>query len=261
MKHLKKIIFTAVLAAALSTSAFAASGFEFILNVPLGMSIGGQGIDHIAQYNGKEVYGASFKDDNILGFTTGVEAQVGYMFQVVNNFGISLLGEVGYRFDTRTANYTYMSGTNNFYKEGDKLRENPITSSAHSFKIGLFPKFNIKAFSIGIGGGIIIPVSGSIVYKGDDGQVGDNSKAQFDKSKLPVGFYFKLSLDYSIFFTETSALNFGLYATFTGVGTLKIPDNNPLNNYTEADVYYYRPFLGVDVGAQIGYRFGPKAFN
>ena len=40
MKHLKKIIFTAVLAAALSTSAFAASGFEFILNVPLGMNIG-----------------------------------------------------------------------------------------------------------------------------------------------------------------------------------------------------------------------------
>ena len=57
MKHLKKIIFTAVLAAALSTSAFAASGFEFILNVPLGMNIDmGQGIDHTAQYNGEKVY-------------------------------------------------------------------------------------------------------------------------------------------------------------------------------------------------------------
>lgn len=259
MKHLKKIIFTAVLAAALSTSAFAASGFEFILNVPLGMNIGmGQSIDHIAQYNGEKVYSAYYYPDNILGFTTGVEAQVGYMFQVVNNFGISLLGEVGYRFDTRTANYSYSYGTNNFYKEGDKLRENPITSSAHSFKIGLFPKFNIKAFSIGIGGGIIIPVSGSIVYKG--GQVGDNSKAQFDKSELPVGFYFKLSLDYSIFFTETSALNLGLYATFTGVGGLKIPDNSSLNGFPEADIYYYIPFTGIDVGAQIGYRFGPKAF-
>lgn len=265
MKHLKKIIFTAVLAAALSTSAFAASGFEFILNVPLGMNIDmGQGIDHTAQYNGDEVYRAYYSADNFLGFTTGVEAQVGYMFQVVNNFGISLLGEVGYRFDTITANYTYNDGTNNTYKKGDKLRENPIKSSAHSFKIGLFPKFNIKAFSIGIGGGIIIPVSGSIVYIRDDGlnyQVGNNYKAQFDKSELPVGFYFKLSLDYSIFFTETSALNLGLYATFTAVGGLKIPDNSSLNDYPEADIYYYRPFTGIDVGAQIGYRFGPKAFN
>lgn len=261
MKHLKKIIFTALLAAALSTSAFAASGFEFILNVPLGMNIDmGQGIDHIAQYNGEKVYSAYYSPDNFLGFTTGVEAQVGYMFQVVNNFCISLLGEVGYRFDTITANYTYSYGTNNTYKEGDKLRENPIKSSAHSFKIGLFPKFNIKAFSIGIGGGIIIPVSGSIV-DGINYQVGNNFKAQFDKSQLPVGFYFKLSLDYSIFFTETSALNLGLYATFTGVGGLKIPDNSSLNDYPKADIYYYRPFTGIDVGAQIGYRFGPKAFN
>ena len=62
MKHLKKLLFTAVLAAALSTSAFAASGFEFILNVPLGMNIDmGQGIDHIAQYNGDEVYRAYYK--------------------------------------------------------------------------------------------------------------------------------------------------------------------------------------------------------
>ena len=44
MKHLKKIIFTAVLAAVLSTSAFAASGFEFILNVPLGMNLSMGGV-------------------------------------------------------------------------------------------------------------------------------------------------------------------------------------------------------------------------
>ena len=61
MKHLKKIIFTAVLAAALSTSAFAASGFEFILNVPLGMNLSmGGGINHIAQYNGEKVYRADY---------------------------------------------------------------------------------------------------------------------------------------------------------------------------------------------------------
>ena len=268
MKHLKKIIFTAVLAAALSTSAFAESGFEFILNVPLGMNIDmGQSIRHSAKFNGETVYSASFSADNFLGFTTGVEAQVGYMFHIKNNFGISLLGEVGYRFDTITANYTYGYGTNNTYKDGDKLRENPITSSAHSFKIGLFPKFNINAFSIGIGGGIIIPVSGSIVYKGNDGvdlQLGDNYKAQFDKSQLPVGFYFKLSLDYSIFFTETSALNLGLYATFTGVGSLKIPNYSTSIGIPpatmEVDTFYDRSFVGMDIGAQIGYRFGPKAF-
>lgn len=44
MKHLKKLLFTAVLAAALSTSAFAESGFEFILNVPLGMNLSMGGV-------------------------------------------------------------------------------------------------------------------------------------------------------------------------------------------------------------------------
>ena len=37
MKNLKKIILTMAMTMALGTSAFAASGFEFLLNVPFGM--------------------------------------------------------------------------------------------------------------------------------------------------------------------------------------------------------------------------------
>ena len=111
MKHLKKIIFTAVLAAALSTSAFAESGFEFILNVPVGM-----GINLFPTYDivntfpkvngsGKDYKRATFKTPDRLGFDVGVSAQVGYMWQVVNNFGISLLGEIGYSFDSLYGTY------------------------------------------------------------------------------------------------------------------------------------------------------------
>ncbi len=70
MKHLKKIIFTAVLAAALSTSAFAASGFEFILNVPLGLSIG---FPKIPEGTPKDIIKSG------VGFDAGVTTQLGYM--------------------------------------------------------------------------------------------------------------------------------------------------------------------------------------
>ncbi|WP_295295712.1 hypothetical protein [uncultured Brachyspira sp.] len=90
MKHLKKLLFTAVLAAALSTSVFAASGFEFILNVPLGMGINllptFSYINNVAKPNGNEILRVNYNSEKRLGFDTGVSAQIGYMWQVVNNF-------------------------------------------------------------------------------------------------------------------------------------------------------------------------------
>ncbi|ASJ20827.1 hypothetical protein [Brachyspira hampsonii] len=278
MKHLKKIIFTAVLAAALSTSAFAASGFEFILNVPLGMSIS---IDnyyssHISS-SGTVNQSANvlYKTPAGLGFDTGVSAQVGYMWQVLNNFGISLLGEIGYSFDSSFGQYSFDQAnvTDGFKVPGAKDEDTAstlvgrypdgfkISTYTHNLKIGILPKFNINAFSIGIGGGIIVPMAVSMYgeLNGESGKMGgDNAKY---KIVNPVGFYGKITFDYSIFFTDKIAMNIGLYTGVDMVSGTEITleegsiAGQTVRRYDSSMLFTY------DIGLQVGFRFGPKAFN
>ncbi len=90
MKNIKKFIVIMAMTMIFSVSAFAASGFEFILNVPLGLGIG------IPTKSEKDI-----KWKSGIGFDAGVSAQLGYMFQVKSGFGISVLGELGYAHTTR----------------------------------------------------------------------------------------------------------------------------------------------------------------
>ena len=45
MKKIKKFLLTIAMTMIFSVSAFAASGFEFILNVPFGLSVGFESVD------------------------------------------------------------------------------------------------------------------------------------------------------------------------------------------------------------------------
>ena len=85
-----------------SVSAFAASGFEFILNVPFGINVG---IPNKETKDAAKAAGGNM--DTHMGFDVGVDAQIGYMFQVKDGFGISVLGELGYSFDTYGYGYGY----------------------------------------------------------------------------------------------------------------------------------------------------------
>ena len=77
------------------------------------------------------------------------------MFQVKEGFGISVLEELGYIHDT-------ISGTYGKIETGNGLNFSGIKAiyTLEQFQIGLLPKFNIGAFSIGIGGGVKIPLTG-----------------------------------------------------------------------------------------------------
>ena len=279
MKQLKKIIFTAVLAAVLSTSAFAESGFEFILNVPLGMSIS---LDNYytshSSISGAISESASlyYKTPAGLGFDVGVSAQVGYMWQVVNNFGISLLGEVGYSFDSSFGKYSFYRATisdglkapgvkdediANIYVGGRYPDGLKISTYTHNLKIGILPKFNINAFSIGIGGGIIVPMAVSIYgeYEGESVKMGGDNVQQ--KIVNPIGFYGKITFDYSIFFTDKIAMNIGLYTGVDMIAGTEITlaeesfSGQTIRRYDSSILFTY------DIGLQLGFRFGPKAFN
>ena len=116
-----------------SVSAFAASGFEFILNVPFGI-------------NWSIPTGELKEKRGLMGFDAGVDAQIGYMISVKDGFGISVLGELGYSWDMYgyTAGVVDVGGGSGSSGGLDiKTKERSVSFSFHSFKVGLLPKFNI----------------------------------------------------------------------------------------------------------------------
>ena len=251
MKKIKKFLLTMAMTMALGTSAFAASGFEFLFQLA-----GGAGV----VIPNKEAKDLGIK--GTLSADADVSAQIGYMFQVKEGFGISVLGELGYSWDAYFMGYgdTTVTSVGGTYSAKEGL---DIGLYYHSFKLGLLPKFNIgfggrHGLAIGIGGGVKIPISGwfsktstSAVdgATAKEGLVTDNSmelkrKDIVDLFSPSVIGYMKVTFDYYLFFTDNIAMNFGLY--LGGDFAPKLKDAK----------YGYNSF---DMGLQLGFRFGPKA--
>lgn len=232
MKSLKKFLLIVAMATIFGVSAFAESGFELIINAPLQMSLG---IPPKILKDSAEAKGEK-------GFDYGVSAQFGYMAQILNGFGISLLAEIGYSHDNFNISVNARDigiATNErvgFYYGFENLQ------------IGLLPKLNIGAFSIGIGGGVKIPLKGKETIKIGDEKGSKNLSKSDIKSMLNPDFigYIKGTLDYSIFLTSRFALNIGLY-----LGYDIIDAKTPIGD----EIYKWGNF---DVGAEIGLRFTPR---
>ena len=235
MKKIKKFLLTMAMTMALGTSAFASSGFEFLLNWSGGLKIG------IPNKAAKDI---GFKKGG--GFDTAITAQIGYMFQVKDGFGISLLGELGYAFDY-------------YNMETDTAINMGVSSMFNSFQLGLLPKFNIgfggrHGLAIGIGGGVKIPISGNYTLnlKLNGTNPDGSALTQLDLKREDIISmynpaligYIKASIDYYLFFTDSIAMEFGLYLG---------GDFAPKQKDTKIGLDAF------DIGLQLGFRFGPKA--
>ena len=235
MKKIKKFLLTIAMTMALGTSAFAASGFEFLLNWSGGLKIGIP--NKAAKTIGYEKGG---------GFDTAITAQIGYMFQVKDGFGISLLGELGYALDY-------------YNMETDTAISMGVSSMFNSFQLGLLPKFNIgfggrHGLAIGIGGGVKIPISGNYTLnlKLNGTNPDGSALTQLDLKREDIISmynpaligYIKASIDYYLFFTDSIAMEFGLYLG---------GDFAPKQKETKIGLDAF------DIGLQLGFRFGPKA--
>ena len=235
MKKIKKFLLTIAMTMALGTSAFAASGFEFLLNWSGGLKVG------IPNKAAKDI---GFKKGG--GFDTAITAQIGYMFQVKDGFGISLLGELGYAFDY-------------YNMETDTAINMGVSSMFNSFQLGLLPKFNIgfggrHGLAIGIGGGVKIPISGNYTLnlKLNGTNPDGSALTQLDLKREDIISmynpaligYIKASIDYYLFFTDSIAMEFGLYLG---------GDFAPKQKETKIGLDAF------DIGLQLGFRFGPKA--
>lgn len=249
---MKKIILSVLMLVSVASTSFAiGGGFEFILNVPVGISVGVYDYDLTDWAEREDILQAGalrnkYGRNSGIGFDIGVSAQLGYMIKFTDSMGLSILGEVGYSHDT----YSYVSKL---------IKNNSYTYSFDSIQLGLLPKFNIKNFAIGIGGGIKIPLAGNYKLKTDAGTVdtkldSDYMKRTFEKPVIP---YLKVTFDYSIFFTEKTAFNIGLYLGYDfGLEPNVYSIDGAIDgNRLFIDEVSYSSF---DVGLQLGFKFGPS---
>ena len=221
MKYLRKIFTTMALMTIFSVSVFAKSGFEFHYNALLGVGV---------SFPTTSMKDMGFKSD--IGFDGTGLFQIGYMRQVKEGFGISYLLELGYNFSSYT-----ISGKPDFNSiVSDALNEmfginiNPnqvgmpndisvaLDFTFYNIQVGLFPKFNFGNFSIGIGGGIKIPVIGEMSVTATALNIEETQKLSrtdiVDIFNPPIFGYVKTSLAYSFYLTDKVALDVGLYLSY-----------------------------------------------
>lgn len=193
MKNIKKLFITIIIAMIFSVSAFAESGFEFFIKAACGLGVA---------VPSKSDRDAGMKGD--IGFDGAGEVQFGYMFQVKDGFGISVLGELGYS----VSSFAVLTKISNVSMS--------LYNSFEGVQVGLLPKFNIGAFAIGIGGGVKIPISGEQTMTA----AGIEESAKLNRYDIkeiinpPFLGYVKVSFDYSFFITNKMAVNVGLYLGF-----------------------------------------------
>ena len=216
MKYLRKIFTTMALMIIFSVSVFAKSGFEFHYNALLGVGV---------SFPTTSMKDMRFKSD--IGFDGTGLFQIGYMRQVKEGFGISYLLELGYNFSSYTISGKpdFNPIINDIFGLGNiigNIFPNDMSVALdftfYNIQIGLFPKFNFGNFSIGIGGGIKIPVIGEMSVTATAINVEETKKLSrvdiADFFNPPIFGYVKTSLAYSFYLTDKVALDVGLYLSY-----------------------------------------------
>lgn len=221
MKYLRKIFTTMALMTIFSVSVFAKSGFEFHYNALLGVGV---------SFPTTSMKDMGFKSD--IGFDGTGLFQIGYMRQVKEGFGISYLLELGYNFSSYTIsgkpdfNSIVSDALNKMF--GININPNQVGMpndisvaldfTFYNIQVGLFPKFNFGNFSIGIGGGVKIPVIGEMSVTATAINVEETQKLSrtdiADIFNPPIFGYVKTSLAYSFYLKDKIALDVGLYLSY-----------------------------------------------
>lgn len=202
---MKKIIFCFLFSSVLFSGAlFAQNGWGVGLFVPLGASI--------AQYDIKFKNGNTVNSDKRntdANFEVGASVQPGYFWGFGGIASFGLLLDLGYYRDTYAFKHSPINGIT--------LKD---SYTFDSLNIGLYPKINIFFLSIGIGGGVKLPLGGS--YYSESYVLGSTQKSTtklsdkdirntFKDAYIP---YLKLSLDFLLTFNQHFALVLGLYANY-----------------------------------------------
>lgn len=179
-------------------------------------------------------------------FEWGVLLQPGYFYGFGNRAGVSVLFDLGYYRDV----FAYIITNKN---NGASYKE---SYAFDSINLGLIPKFHFLFLSIGVGGGIKVPLAMEYYTKQING---DGSYSQkYNSSELKSVFsggiipYIKVTLDFMFNFNRFSAIAFGIYLNYD------FPMHKKLNEFTSL-IYSKYDISAIDFGFQIGlYLVGSK---
>lgn len=248
---------------AFTSVSFAKSGLELGVFVPLGIGVG------IHYYNDppstltkaqSNTYNSYISNNTVTsqaGFEAGVLFQAGYRLELNKDISFSFMGEFGYSRDT--LNY-----------RGNDINTNSLSLRMQKYKyynfdsivIGVLPKFNYRRFSIGIGFGMKIIVSGTfndssynklLGYSTETIKMLDtkNYKDYFSSNIIP---YLKINIDYAVYTSKKFDFVVGAYLGYDFA--LKYPSNVGKISGTQVDIPIGN-MSSVDLGIQIGTKIRP----
>ena len=264
---MKKIVLTFALALVMQTKAF--TQFEINITVPFGASFiipyaegSDDGMVQVRPYS------IDYRGiEPAINLNIGVLMQIGGGFDLGNETGvtsISLLADLGY----------YLKSFGAAFKKADNVNLFPIDVKEeviylHTLNLGIIPKINISIpnltpFSIGLGGGVKIPLSGTryvTMYsrKVDDIEEKMSYKDIKETFEYPFIPYIKLTMDSSFYVSKSIALVYGVYFSYDFPMKYDVDKVNAKNNYTPVMPVLKLTEYGsssFDVGVMFGISFG-----
>ena len=254
-KYILQFIFVALIA---SSTAFAQSGLEYGVFVPLGMGISIHQYDREYFKSDEEfekyTTNSATRRRSSVGFEGGVLFNIGYRLALGKNLSMSFLGEIGYNRDV----FSYSLEDSNT-NSGVMRLKNYQVFSFDNLVIGVLPKFNFGKMSIGLGGGVKIPLYGYINsssfnpvlgYVTDEISMIKATKLS-DYFETPVIPYIKLVFDSSVY----SAENFDLVLS----GYINYDFAINYTNKTVADFGPKQSLSSIDLGIQLGAKIKPMS--
>ena len=260
---MKKIAFTFAIIFLLQNKAF--PNFEMSLTVPIGATLLYPYTDGTKLMQTKP-YFINYRspDDDTTSYNVGVLMQVGHRFDLKYETGvtsISLLADIGYFQELIGMIYTYgISGEDYVYIESTKF---------HTLNLGIIPKVNLYfpkmkiPLSIGFGGGVKIPLSGTRhLLKNSGEEIIENMSYKDIKETFVHPFmpYIKLTVDTYYYVSDSIALTVGLYTSYNF--GMKY-DTEKLNAEGSSDYYPSSTlelteygYTSYDIGFTFGISFG-----
>lgn len=240
---------------AFTSVSFAKSGLELGVFVPMGIGVG------IHYYNEAPSTLTKAQSNNTrtshVGFEARVLFQAGYRLELNSDISFSFMGEFGYSRDT--LNYRANDiNTDSLALKMQKYRY----YNFDSIVIGLLPKINYRRFSLGIGFGMKIIISGTfndssynklLGYSTETIKMLDtkNYKNYFSSNIIP---YLKITIDYAVYTSKKFDFVVGAYLGYDFA--LKYPSTVGKISGTQVDVPIGN-MSSVDLGIQIGTRIRP----
>lgn len=223
--------------------------FEIGIQVPIGISIGIPNVDIINKEWATPLYNTI--EANI-DYEIAVLMQIGCNYKLSNNVlkSISVLLDLGY--------YRHPIST---------MYDNNVNESIYfnSINIGIIPKLHFDRISIGIGGGVMVPIDATVYNSNGDSHAlvlrNDGKKYTYLQMKrifkYPFMPYIKLTAEGYFYITKKSAFSVGSYILYNFGMEYELDKLNPNEYISSTDPKFKKySFSSVDIGVVLGFSFG-----